>query len=69
MKNLTLLLCSLTLLAACGQKGPLYLPEQPPSSKPYSECDVADAPCRAANATQATAPSNPKVPATETPSP
>jgi predicted small lipoprotein YifL len=27
------LICSLGLLAACGQKGPLYLPEQPRPAK------------------------------------
>lgn len=46
MKFMPAIVCSVVLLAACGQKGPLYLPEQTPPSKPYSECDVPDAPCR-----------------------
>ncbi len=42
-----LLLCSVVLLAACGQKGPLYFPEEtPPPSEPFSACDAPDAPCR-----------------------
>lgn len=34
---LLLLLC--LLLAGCGQKGPLYLPEPPPQSAPASDTD------------------------------
>lgn len=42
-----LLLCSVVLLAACGQKGPLYFPEEtPPPSEPFSACEAPDAPCR-----------------------
>lgn len=29
MRNLPFLIILLTLLAGCGQKGPLYLPEEP----------------------------------------
>lgn len=45
MHRLTLLL-GCCLLSACGQKGPLYLPDQIPPARPYSACDLADAPCR-----------------------
>ncbi|MFY8275521.1 LPS translocon maturation chaperone LptM [Pseudoalteromonas sp. SSDWG2] len=31
--RLTLLAASLTLLGACGQSGPLYLPEEAPSNQ------------------------------------
>lgn len=46
MKPFSVVVCSVFLLAACGQKGPLYLPDEAPPPKPYSECDAADAPCR-----------------------
>lgn len=39
MRVLLLLLTTLTLLTACGQKGPLYFPEQPQT--PVNTADTA----------------------------
>jgi len=33
MRNITLLSSALLLLSACGLKGPLYLPQEPPAAQ------------------------------------
>lgn len=38
----TALLCSLLVLAACGQRGPLYLPEQPGDQPGKQQADAPD---------------------------
>lgn len=68
MKPFSIVVCSVFLLVACGQKGPLYLPDEAPPAKPYSECDAADAPCREPTA-QTPAPATPAPTPTESSTP
>lgn len=44
MSRLALLLMFACLLAACGQKGPLYFPDQAPAHKPHHATQLLSRP-------------------------
>nr|WP_136251320.1 lipoprotein [Ningiella ruwaisensis] len=41
-KKCVLTACLVMLLSACGQRGPLYLPEEPPANQTQEASDTAD---------------------------